>query len=553
MLTAFGQSFSPDDLSGWRGKQFADREDRFQQLVGDALREVHGAGAHVSPTLGRDGSIDAWVELPNACCDLLGELDGPVIIECKDHQSQPIWSTTWRNVLTGWSKVRTKLQAQASSGFTGKFEPWRRARSYVYCVSATIPDQQSKDELSSEISDFLRGIAPHIKSVVVCDWSSLSFWLNKLRRVADSWLGVGHPAITEHLQYINSLTGFRQYLLNEHLAYQPPEAGTDTHPEVLWELLSADNPNLRPGLLLHGSGGVGKTRLCLEVATLAYKNGYRVLHLSPTEQSLTESELTEIIAADTRPTLLCLDYIDFMKGGDYLIVGTRLVQEAESRGTRLRYLANSRPMWAQVAARDGAALETFSFRELRPTDEENERLFQRIIRSVAPNALARWGHQELRRVCGVRPIIALFIAREIEDRLENGLLSHNELETMSGGDLSAWLRRRLAQDELTIQEPTSVWEASAPSNAMVAACAALVAARNPEQMVIDAAAAVLRTLGSSTEANFVVRRLVEMGWLELHGTWLETPHDVVTDDVLDQVSRDGSSIRLGSFEALLSS
>ena len=149
MRATFGRDFSPRDLSGWRGEQFTDRQDCFQQLVGDALLEIHGGDAHVSPTLGRDGSIDAWVEQPAADCDLLGNLENPVIIECKDHQASANWAATWKNVLTGWGNVRTKLQDQANAGFAGKFEPWRRAKSYVYCISVTIPDQQSKDELTS--------------------------------------------------------------------------------------------------------------------------------------------------------------------------------------------------------------------------------------------------------------------------------------------------------------------------------------------------------------------------------------------------------------------
>jgi hypothetical protein len=168
------------------------------------------------------------------------------------------------------------------------------------------------DDLKSRITGFLQTIAPQITNVVVCDWDTLSFWLNKQRRVADSWLGVGHPAISEHLQYVNSLTGFRQYLLNEHLAYEAPHTDADTHPNVLWEFLTAEDAEHQPGLVIHGPGGVGKTRLCLEVATHAYEQGWRVLHLSPTEESLTERELTSVIVADTRPTLLCLDYIDHM-------------------------------------------------------------------------------------------------------------------------------------------------------------------------------------------------------------------------------------------------
>jgi hypothetical protein len=32
---------------------------------------------------------------------------------------QPTWPATWKNILAGWSKVRTKLETQAEKGFAG--------------------------------------------------------------------------------------------------------------------------------------------------------------------------------------------------------------------------------------------------------------------------------------------------------------------------------------------------------------------------------------------------------------------------------------------------
>ncbi len=264
MLTSFSPTFSPTELRGWRARQFSDREDCFQQLVGDALREVHGPGVHVSATRGRDGSIDAWVEQPLPGCAVLGGLEGPVIVECKDHEQKPEWPTTWRNIQAGWRIVQNKLERQAAGGFAGKFEPWRRARAYVYCVSAVIPDQQSKNELTRLIREFLKAAAPGIRNVSLLDWGSLSSWLNTLRRVADNWLEIGFPGIEGHQEYIASLSGFRKYLLNENLAYEPPEPNADIHPDVIWKLLSADDERGKPGLVLYGPGGVGKSRLCIE-------------------------------------------------------------------------------------------------------------------------------------------------------------------------------------------------------------------------------------------------------------------------------------------------
>src|ERR1035437_3823322 len=255
-------------------------------------------------------------------------------------------------------------------GLTDKFEPWRRACTYVYCTSAVIRDQSSKDELTRTIREFLRSEAPRIRDVIVLDWGALSFWLNTLRRVADSWLGTGCSGITAHQEYIASLAGFRGYLLAEKLAYEPPAPQEDTHPDVLWKWFSQDNDRHQPGLVLYGPGGVGKSRVCVEVAVRAHADGWRVLHVSPTEECLTEKDLMAAVASGDRPTLVCFDYIDYMYGLDYI----NLVRDAASRGVRMRYLANSRPMWAETAQREPATLEGFSFRELRMSEEQCARL-----------------------------------------------------------------------------------------------------------------------------------------------------------------------------------
>jgi hypothetical protein len=387
------------------------------------------------------------------------------------------------------------------------------------------------------------------------DWGSLSFWLNTRRRVADNWLEIGFPGIAGHKEYIASLSGFRKYLLNENLAYEPPEPNADIHPDVIWKLLSADDESDKPGLVLYGPGGVGKSRLCIEVAERAHADGWRVLHVSPIEQGLTEKELMSVIAAGAQPTLVCFDYIDFMYGLDYISLGGRQVRDARHRGVRLRYLANSRPMWAETARLNPAALEVYSFLELKSAGEQQERLLRRMIQTVAARALAEWGATELLRVCGRRPVIVLLITREIEGHLAEGTLAHDELKAAHGDDLSGWLRKRLAGDELGIPKPATFWEPSAPPAPMVAACAALVAAPNLPETLVAAAAAALVSIESNTDATHIVRRLTKMGWLEGNegsGSWLATPHDVVADEVFDQTVRDSDQIRERVLTAVLS-
>ena len=108
MKPQFPNKFDLASLSGPRSKAFSERQDAFQQLIGDALQFAAGPGAHVASTKGPDGSIDAWVGTgPDTPSPLQG-LPAPIVVECKDHDDT---LRNWaENVYGGWSKVRTKLK-----------------------------------------------------------------------------------------------------------------------------------------------------------------------------------------------------------------------------------------------------------------------------------------------------------------------------------------------------------------------------------------------------------------------------------------------------------
>lgn len=112
-----------------RRARFPEPEDAFQQLVGDWALELDGT-AHVSPTKGRDGSIDACMGRDGGRSPLLQGAAFPLIVECKHHDDG--LDGLPKNVLEGWRKVADKLRQQAAAGWPDKFAPWRQARGYLY-------------------------------------------------------------------------------------------------------------------------------------------------------------------------------------------------------------------------------------------------------------------------------------------------------------------------------------------------------------------------------------------------------------------------------------
>ncbi len=334
-----------DPLS-WRGPRAVahrdNRADAFQQLVGDGLREGWGLRVSVAPTKGRDGAIDAFVEEGDGSA-ALADLTAPQIIECKYHDDH--LPGVQANVGAGWSSVAEKLTRQAGLGWPGAFQPWRRARSYVYCVSVVLASQQVRDKLQSAISTCFEALPadqrPPIEAIRILDWGDLRHWLDTLPRVADGRLGTSLPLVLSHGEYCASLTGFRRYLRPEVLPFIAPEEGANTQPEAILSRLEALAGS--GGVLLKGVGGVGKTRTALEVGHRAEAKGWRVLHALPGEPGVTVEEIGEVLLSGSAPTLLVFDYLDQMPNLDLGSLLGRLLPEAQRRGIRLALLANMRP------------------------------------------------------------------------------------------------------------------------------------------------------------------------------------------------------------------
>jgi hypothetical protein len=545
----FPNRFALTSFTGPRGQTFSHREDAFQQLVGEGLQSLAGPYAHVAATKGRDGSIDAWLESNEDLHSPFHGLPVPIIVECKDHDDT--LTNFIKNIFSGWAKVKEKLKGEAGKGWTGLFSPWKNARGYAYCVSAVL-HQSAREELTKEIQQFFADLPddqrPPIEKIRILDWADLRPWLSAISRVSDAWLGTGSSAILTHSEYLASLSGFREYLLSSRLPFVSPGSTAPTSPESLFQSLMKSSE--KPGILLVGSGGVGKTRTTIEVARLAEQQGWRSLHILPDEPGVTSEDLARVVLPGNSPTLLIFDYLDQMQRLDLGALRRHLIPQAEERGIRLRFFANCRPGWLRELrpARD----ELFTIIRLQPEPEQRNKIIHTMIATAAPKSFHRFGETELLRICGQRPIIALLIARELERRLLAGVLDSLELAALRTGDLLHWLRKRLAEDRIQVELPASPLEPGHASSVMVAAAAAFACAPNPSETLARAAGTAAETRGEQCDGKFVVAALESLGWLVKDGGWLASAHDVVADEVFDQVIRENDYVRSAEFVAVLS-
>lgn len=413
---SFGENFAPAEWQGCRRRHFDKHEDIFQQLVCDALKSVFFDHAIVTTTSGQDGSIDAWVKAGAAAQGKHFEhFDFPCIIECKHHDGGS--DNLADNIEQGWTKVRQKLKKQATTGWPGNFAPWRETRGYLYCLSARFPSPDAKLKFETKIRKFfadeLAALSIAQSQIRVWDWSDLANWLRNSRRLADEWLGIGFDTLQGHAEYRQDLSGFHAYLLSENLPFIAPEADDPICPAKLYA-------RVRQGenLMLVGEGGVGKTRTAFEVAELAQRDHWRVVHLRQSERPFDPRELEEELLLHRGDTLVVVDYIDQFQNFDLPYWNRTVLTAAKKRDARIVLLTNARPLGAKRLLENlrGQALLTEA--PLSPQALRREQIAASIEAIICPDTIARLGQDRVRELCGNRPIIAMLVARELE-RLTN--------------------------------------------------------------------------------------------------------------------------------------
>ncbi len=558
MPRVFPGEFEPHNWEGPKAHAHHEAEDAFQQLVGDRLKEELGSRAHVASTRGRDGSIDIWLEAGRDATEqeYLG-LPLPIVVECKYHDARA--RNVRGNVLQAWERVRRKLREQAEQGWRGVYEPWQKVRGYLYCVSAVLPNPQARQELEDKVRRFFfeellpAQRPPQLEAVQVLDWSDVRAWLDQMRGVADRWLGTELLTVVPHEAYVKGLSGFRRYLLAEALPFVPPAHNAPYHPDALFRVLEARAGE--GGLLLVGQGGIGKTRTATEVAARAKAAGWHVLHVLGGEPAVTVEHLAAAALPGRGTTLFIFDYLDQMSQLDLGSLRHRLLPEARTCGVNLALLATARRELLQVDQRE--LVQLFTQVHLAPTAEHSRDIAHVIQERLAPHAADILGAERVAALCGTRPIIAMFIARELERRAQAGTLNSEAVVGFREGELLGWLQARLADDGLVLPPVRGLLTLlpPEPDHRVLAAAAVLAATPQDWHGLEQASTASLKAIRSDLRdrAGQVVQSLLNLGWLELQGNKWVAAHDVVADEVLEQVLcvRPAGLVRRPSLEAVL--
>ncbi|MEE6262757.1 serine protease [Plantactinospora sonchi] len=336
----------------------------------------------------------------------------------------------------------------------------------------------------------------------------------------------GPACVVHHQTVLRSLNGYRSSLLYDVMPYVEPRPEAAWHPRNLWQRLRADDgPN---AVLVSGHGGIGKTRTLLEVAGLAVRDGWTVLHVRPGNAAGVVDHLAAVVRSSFAPVLLVVDYLNQSMAKDLDLPQLLALVQQSRRGSspHLAVLASARTGWLLTPfhSRDVVALEKI---RLEPEAEDLRAICAFMAQAVAPRAAEQLGLDTLLGYTDTtRPILTLLVARQIEDRVTRGLPALPRA-SMDAQDLRQWLEFRLDEDQLVprLDSPESLWGPEVQVH-IKAAAAVFLATPGDESALLDAASDMF---GDRASAANLLRLIIEMGWLISSDGVLDSVHDVVTD------------------------
>jgi hypothetical protein len=320
--------------------------DAFQAFVQELLQSGYPA-LHRFPGGGKDGGIDL-IECSETC----------FVVECK-----VIGEDDYAAVQRRWKEVKKKLgeHTRDPAGPTpgqSQYGPWYPSATpiteYVFCISATLANEEQRRALRKEILEFFQELAQqrthllHLNALVVTilDWSDLSTRVRQRPHLLFRWYPAARPNGLVPLDEPIDVGTFRAYLTNaklpyyslaDHLRTTPAPSGVNILDETSL-LQRFENPDIT-GLVISGKGGIGKSRLTLELGWVALHNGWSVLRVQSRLKDGTLEYLAERLTAETR-ALLLVDYIETQSDFGELVEDLNVLND--SGVAHIRYVAACR-------------------------------------------------------------------------------------------------------------------------------------------------------------------------------------------------------------------
>ena len=330
-----------------RCRRGEDDGDDFRDFVGEVLSI---GGEYGSPARRDSGSSDG-------CIDLFAGISG-VVVECKHIRADR--STSRKRVAQEWKEIRDKLDRALLSvdGIAAPsrapYRPWadaeRPIRQYVFATSADLANLDHRKELTDLIQSFfrndigLRAGYEHLRDVHVdvLDWSDFETRLRRreFKALVFRWLEQWPPGFAQ--LDAEPTAGFRAFL-GERLPYlardtwAPPPGLVHAWTEnSLVQALVRESSEVNSVVVLTGPGGIGKTRLGLELARQIHReHGWWAIRCDGRNAS--SEGLRKLLAQspEAQRIILFADYLETWPGFEAFVNDIANLNETSGHVIRL--------------------------------------------------------------------------------------------------------------------------------------------------------------------------------------------------------------------------